>query len=119
MQGYRANHPKELNFNKGDFFYVLRDVDIGGEPWYEAHNTINGSRGLVPKPLFEEFKKPQQKYARYLDRRAPVKEPMLTVFIAQQPFIGHCGPRRTVTGLIGWPSTGDRAPSDILRYRSV
>lgn len=68
MQGYRANHPKELNFNKGDFFYVLRDVDIGGESWYEAHNTINGSRGLVPKPLFEEFKKPQQKYAYCLDR---------------------------------------------------
>ncbi|KIY71782.1 hypothetical protein CYLTODRAFT_441026 [Cylindrobasidium torrendii FP15055 ss-10] len=42
-----------LSFNKGDFFYVTKDVDS----WYEAHNPATGARGLVPKDLFEEFGK--------------------------------------------------------------
>ncbi|KAF7353082.1 Protein kinase activator [Mycena venus] len=41
---------------KGDFFYVLRDVDNAGA-WYEAHNPVTGARGLVPKDMFEEFNK--------------------------------------------------------------
>jgi bud emergence protein 1 len=52
---YRPQAPQELPFQKGDFFYVLRDVD--GQPWYEAHNPVSGARGLVPRDMFEEFNK--------------------------------------------------------------
>ncbi|KAJ3770963.1 hypothetical protein EV361DRAFT_473864 [Lentinula raphanica] len=53
---YRPQAPQELSFKKGDFFYVLRDVDDSGS-WYEAHNPISSARGLVPRALFEEFNK--------------------------------------------------------------
>ncbi|KAJ4472150.1 hypothetical protein J3R30DRAFT_3379845 [Lentinula aciculospora] len=53
---YRPQAPQELSFKKGDFFYVLRDVDDRGS-WYEAHNPISGARGLVPRAMFEEFSK--------------------------------------------------------------
>ncbi|KAF5393742.1 hypothetical protein D9757_000323 [Collybiopsis confluens] len=53
---YRSQAPQELSFRKGDFFYVLRDVDNEGS-WYEAHNPISGARGLVPRAMFEEFNK--------------------------------------------------------------
>ncbi|KAJ7688398.1 hypothetical protein B0H17DRAFT_656594 [Mycena rosella] len=56
LDGYRPQVPQELPFKKGDFFYVLRDVDNQGA-WYEAHNPVSGARGLVPKDLFEEFNK--------------------------------------------------------------
>lgn len=55
LGAYRPQAPQELPFQKGDFFYVLRDVD--GQPWYEAHNPVSGARGLVPKDMFEEFNK--------------------------------------------------------------
>ncbi|KAE9404439.1 hypothetical protein BT96DRAFT_877605 [Gymnopus androsaceus JB14] len=53
---YRPQAPQELSFKKGDFFYVIRDVEDHGS-WYEAHNPISGARGLVPKVMFEEFNK--------------------------------------------------------------
>ncbi|KIK65628.1 hypothetical protein GYMLUDRAFT_219832 [Collybiopsis luxurians FD-317 M1] len=53
---YRPQAPQELSFKKGDFFYVLRDVDNQGS-WYEAHNPVSGARGLVPRSMFEEFSK--------------------------------------------------------------
>ncbi|KAJ7873323.1 scd2/ral3 [Mycena olivaceomarginata] len=56
LSAYRPQAPQELPFKKGDFFYVLRDVDNGGA-WYEAHNPVTGARGLVPKDMFEEFGK--------------------------------------------------------------
>jgi bud emergence protein 1 len=56
LSAYRPQAPQELPFKKGDFFYVLRDVDNGGA-WYEAHNPVSGARGLVPKDMFEEFNK--------------------------------------------------------------
>ncbi|GLB33418.1 putative phoX homologous domain containing protein [Lyophyllum shimeji] len=56
LSAYRPQAPQELPFQKGDFFYVLRDVDDGGN-WYEAHNPITGARGLVPRSMFEEFNK--------------------------------------------------------------
>ncbi|KAJ6567205.1 scd2/ral3 [Mycena vulgaris] len=56
LDGYRPQAPQELPFKKGDFFYVLRDVDTEGA-WYEAHNPVSGARGLVPKDMFEEFNK--------------------------------------------------------------
>ncbi|KAJ7237225.1 hypothetical protein B0H12DRAFT_113884 [Mycena haematopus] len=56
LSEYRPQAPQQLPFKKGDFFYVLRDVDSGGN-WYEAHNPVTGARGLVPKDKFEEFNK--------------------------------------------------------------
>ncbi|KAJ7162564.1 scd2/ral3 [Mycena crocata] len=56
LSAYRPQAPQELPFKKGDFFYVLRDVDNQGA-WYEAHNPVSGARGLVPKDMFEEFNK--------------------------------------------------------------
>lgn len=54
ISAYQPQAPQELSFQKGDFFHVVKDV--GGQ-WYEAHNPITGSRGLVPRRLFEEFNK--------------------------------------------------------------
>jgi bud emergence protein 1 len=56
LSPYRSQAPQELSFQKGDFFYVLRDVNQAGA-WYEAHNPVTGARGLVPRSLFEEFGK--------------------------------------------------------------
>ncbi|KAF8075992.1 scd2/ral3 [Lyophyllum atratum] len=56
LAAYRPQAPQELPFQKGDFFYVLRDVDNQGN-WYEAHNPVSGARGLVPRSMFEEFNK--------------------------------------------------------------
>jgi bud emergence protein 1 len=53
---HRPTTAMELAFSKGDFFYVIREVNEGGA-WYEAHNPLSGARGLVPRALFEEFSK--------------------------------------------------------------
>ncbi|EEB98125.1 hypothetical protein MPER_02423, partial [Moniliophthora perniciosa FA553] len=45
---YRSQAPQELSFKKGDFFYVLRDVDDQGS-WYEAHNPVSGHEALIPE----------------------------------------------------------------------
>ncbi|KAG8678346.1 bud emergence protein 1, partial [Ceratobasidium sp. 395] len=52
LRPYRSTSPQELSFGKGDFFYVVKDIG----DWYEAHQTITGSRGLVPRSYFEEIK---------------------------------------------------------------
>jgi bud emergence protein 1 len=56
QSNYKSRGPTELSFNKGDFFHVMRSVDVNGA-WYEAYNPLNGSRGLVPRSMFEEFGK--------------------------------------------------------------
>ncbi|KAF7971047.1 hypothetical protein HWV62_22177 [Athelia sp. TMB] len=56
LSTYRPQAPQELPFTKGDFFYVVRDVDNQGA-WFEAHNPVSGARGLVPRSMFEEFNK--------------------------------------------------------------
>jgi bud emergence protein 1 len=53
---HRPTAATELAFNKGDFFYVIREVNENGA-WYEAHNPLSGARGLVPRALFDEFSK--------------------------------------------------------------
>jgi Variant SH3 domain len=53
---YRSPTPQQLSFQRGDFFYVIREVTEGGS-WYEAHNPVTGARGLVPKLMFEAFNK--------------------------------------------------------------
>ena len=54
---YRSSAPQELSFQKGDFFYVVREINNGAGEWYEAHNPVSGARGVVPRKLFEEFNK--------------------------------------------------------------
>ncbi|KAL1884832.1 bud emergence protein 1 [Paecilomyces lecythidis] len=44
-------HSQELAFSKGDFFYVVSRED--DPDWYEACNTLNEARGLVPVSYFE------------------------------------------------------------------
>ncbi|KAF9569424.1 hypothetical protein CPC08DRAFT_757028 [Agrocybe pediades] len=56
LSSYRSQAPQELSFTKGDFFYVLKDVEPSAT-WYEAHNPVSGARGLVPRSMFEEFGK--------------------------------------------------------------
>ena len=58
---YRSQGSRQLSFEKGDFFHVLRDIDNQGL-WYEAHNPVTGTRGLVPRALFEEFSKGNPTY---------------------------------------------------------
>ena len=57
---YKSQAPQELSFAKGDFFYVLKDTE--NSPWYEAHNPVTGSRGIVPRAMFEEFSKHAMPY---------------------------------------------------------
>ncbi|KIL68202.1 hypothetical protein M378DRAFT_72594 [Amanita muscaria Koide BX008] len=62
ISAYRPQAPQELPFQKGDFFYVLND---DGGQWYEAHNPVTGSRGLVPRNMFEEFNKSVSPYGSF------------------------------------------------------
>ncbi|PFH52581.1 hypothetical protein AMATHDRAFT_1982 [Amanita thiersii Skay4041] len=55
LSAYAAQAPQEISFQKGDFFYVIKDAD--DSQWYEAHNPVSGARGLVPRQFFEEFNK--------------------------------------------------------------
>ncbi|KAL4241591.1 hypothetical protein ABKN59_000156 [Abortiporus biennis] len=55
LASHRSTSPQELSFEKGDFFHVINDNDNG--QWYEAHNPMTGSRGLVPCSMFEVFGK--------------------------------------------------------------
>ncbi|KAG8790480.1 bud emergence protein 1 [Serendipita sp. 398] len=58
LNSYRASAPQELSFTKGDFFYVIREVThTNGNDYYEAHNPVTGSRGIVPREMFEGFDK--------------------------------------------------------------
>jgi len=61
---YRSQAPHQLSFEKGDFFHVIRDIDNQGL-WYEAHNPMTGTRGLVPRAMFEEFSKGNSTYAPF------------------------------------------------------
>ncbi|KAJ3514889.1 hypothetical protein NLJ89_g2113 [Agrocybe chaxingu] len=56
LENYKSQAPQELSFNKGDFFYVIKDQNPSGA-WYDAHNPSSGARGLVPRSKFEEFGK--------------------------------------------------------------
>jgi bud emergence protein 1 len=58
---FRSQAPQQLSFEKGDFFHVLRDIENQGL-WYEAHNPATGTRGLVPRAMFEEFSKGNPTY---------------------------------------------------------
>ncbi|THH18027.1 hypothetical protein EW146_g2898 [Bondarzewia mesenterica] len=78
LTSYRSSAPQELSFQKGDFFYVIRDVDHQGT-WFEAHNPMTGARGLVPKAMFEEFAKGAAPSARNSQAlpSAPIRSPSL------------------------------------------
>ncbi|KAF8324463.1 uncharacterized protein EI90DRAFT_3129928 [Cantharellus anzutake] len=53
----RTTNPQELSFSAGDFFYVVSEIQLVNGEWYEAHNPVTGSRGLVPAAAFEELSK--------------------------------------------------------------
>ncbi|KAI8589773.1 hypothetical protein BDZ88DRAFT_395637 [Geranomyces variabilis] len=51
---YKAQFVNELEFVKGDFFFVITDLD---DFYYEAMNPIARVRGLVPRSHFESLDK--------------------------------------------------------------
>ncbi|KAI8913019.1 hypothetical protein DFJ77DRAFT_64886 [Powellomyces hirtus] len=51
---YKAQFVNELEFRRGDFFYVIHDLD---EFYYEVMNPIARARGLVPRSHFESLDK--------------------------------------------------------------
>lgn len=56
LANHKSQSATELTFQKGDFFYVIKEVNDGGS-WFEAHNPLTGARGLVPRGLFDELNK--------------------------------------------------------------
>jgi bud emergence protein 1 len=60
LKSYQSAAPQQLSFDKGDFFYVGKTIEIGGQPWHEANNPVTGTRGLVPASYFEELVKGTQ-----------------------------------------------------------
>ncbi|KAL0580913.1 bud emergence protein 1 [Marasmius crinis-equi] len=80
---YRSQAPQELSFKKGDFFYVIKDVNDQGS-WYEAHNPVSGARGLVPRALFEEFNKTTSRNSQAIGFGAP--PPVTSPTIQPQSF---------------------------------
>ncbi|CAH7671328.1 hypothetical protein BY996DRAFT_4586572 [Phakopsora pachyrhizi] len=59
ISNYKANRIVELSFSKGDFFHVTGErIDSTGE-YFEASNPANGSRGIVPKHLFQALRRQQ------------------------------------------------------------
>lgn len=56
LYDYRPQGPKELQFEKGDFFHVLEaPLEVDQHGWYEATNPMTNQRGMVPKLYFEVF----------------------------------------------------------------
>ncbi|KAI0034415.1 hypothetical protein K488DRAFT_17084, partial [Vararia minispora EC-137] len=72
---YRSTAPQELSFSKGDFFYVIKEINDHGS-WYEAHNPMTGARGIVPRAMFEEFNKGAAPNARTSQSTSPVSSPI-------------------------------------------
>ncbi|KAI8826614.1 uncharacterized protein EV422DRAFT_491397 [Fimicolochytrium jonesii] len=54
MKGYKAQYVKELEFKKGDFFFVINDSDYF---YYEVVNPVARQRGLVPRDHFDSLDK--------------------------------------------------------------
>ncbi|KAJ1310984.1 hypothetical protein OPQ81_009493 [Rhizoctonia solani] len=115
LQAYRSKGPQELSFSKGDFFYVFKDVG----DWYEAHNTITGSRGLVPRSYFEEFSngggQPSRLSAPGASGSAPmagpISPPLPTAHAGAQPIArAPAGPPRlrTFYAIVQYDFTAER-----------
>ena len=71
---YKSQAMQQLSFEKGEFFYVLKDSQDSS--WYEAHNPVSGARGIVPRAMFEEFGKSAPSYAHILSSSRPVSNPI-------------------------------------------
>lgn len=56
LDSYKGQKPGELSFDAGVFYHVP-DLDKGGDLYYEAHDPLKGTRGLVPRSLFEPLRK--------------------------------------------------------------
>ncbi|KAI9365516.1 hypothetical protein DFJ73DRAFT_619593 [Zopfochytrium polystomum] len=59
MDSYAARFPNELSFERGDFFYVVKETDY----YYEVVNPLHKVRGNVPKEFFEGLEKIAQRAA--------------------------------------------------------
>lgn len=66
LYDYRPQGPKELLFEKGDFFHVVSDeaLELDQHGWYEATNPMTNQRGMVPKLYFEVFNRSMHALAR-------------------------------------------------------
>lgn len=66
LYDYKPQGPRELQFNKGDFFHVLSDetLELDQQGWYEATNPMSNQRGMVPKLYFEVFNRSMHALAR-------------------------------------------------------
>ena len=53
---YKATKAGELSFDAGVFYHVP-NLEKGGRDYYEAHDPLKGTRGLVPRHLFEPLKR--------------------------------------------------------------
>ncbi|TIA92562.1 hypothetical protein E3P99_00555 [Wallemia hederae] len=53
---YKATKAGELSFDAGVFYHVP-NLEKGGKEYYEAHDPLKGTRGLVPRHLFEPLKR--------------------------------------------------------------
>ncbi|CAE6508165.1 unnamed protein product [Rhizoctonia solani] len=113
LRAYRSNGPQELSFSKGDFFYVFKDVG----DWYEAHNTLTGSRGLVPRSYFEEFANGGQPSrlsapgAASAPMAGPISPPLATAHAGAQPIArAPPGPPRlrTFYAIVQYDFTAER-----------
>ncbi|TIC42257.1 hypothetical protein E3Q08_02925 [Wallemia mellicola] len=56
LDSYKAQKSGELSFDAGVFYHVP-DLGKGGDLYYEAHDPLKGTRGLVPRSLFEPLRK--------------------------------------------------------------
>lgn len=109
LSNYRSQAPQELSFQKGDFFYVLRDVDNHGA-WYEAHNPVSGARGLVPRSMFEEFSKSSKPLVTVLQNQKNI------LYLLQGPHFATCCTSLTALSSDVVPSPSSEITC-VLRYR--
>ncbi|CAE7128102.1 unnamed protein product [Rhizoctonia solani] len=104
---YRSNGPQELSFAKGDFFHVFRDMG----DWYEAHNPMTGSRGLVPRAYFDEFSNGGGQPSRLSAGSAPMAGPISPPLTGAVP-IGRAPPGpsrlRTFYAIVQYDFTAER-----------
>lgn len=53
LYDYHSEAPKELSFEKGEFFFVVKEHG----DWYHASNPATGAEGIVPREFFETIDK--------------------------------------------------------------
>ena len=74
VKPFKSSNASELSFNVGEFFHVT-SVDKGSPNYYEAHDPLKGSTGLVPRSYFEPL------------RRGGVNGALVTLFFYIRAFL--------------------------------